>query len=65
VDLRLVAPAIRTRDALLTSPVTPWQQDQNYLPALSEAGVPVERRIFGLGHYLRPCMVEFIGCTAC
>jgi polygalacturonase len=23
--------------ALLTSPVTPWQQDQNYLPALSEA----------------------------
>ncbi|SCZ38643.1 MULTISPECIES: glycoside hydrolase family 28 protein [Burkholderia] len=64
VDLRLVAPAIPDAlYALLTSPVTPWQQDQNYLPALSEAGVPVERRIFGLGHYLRPCMVEFIGCT--
>jgi polygalacturonase len=47
----------------LTDPQTPWQQDQNYLPALSEAGVPVERRIFGLGHYLRPCMVEFLGCT--
>ncbi len=64
VDLRVVAPAIPDAlYALLTSPVTPWQQDQNYLPALSEAGVPVERRIFGLGHYLRPCMVEFIGCT--
>ncbi|MDI9649912.1 glycoside hydrolase family 28 protein, partial [Burkholderia cenocepacia] len=64
VDLRIVAPAIPDAlYALLTSPVTPWQQDQNYLPALSEAGVPVEKRIFGLGHYLRPCMVEFIGCT--
>ncbi|WP_175959924.1 glycoside hydrolase family 28 protein [Burkholderia pyrrocinia] len=64
VDLRIVAPAIPDAlYALLTSPVTPWRQDQNYLPALSEAGVPVEKRIFGLGHYLRPCMVEFIGCT--
>ena len=49
--------------ALLTNPVTPWQQDQNYLPALSEAGVPIASRIFGLGHYLRPCMVEFLSCT--
>jgi polygalacturonase len=40
-----------------------WRGDQRYLPALSEAGVPVERRVFGIGHYLRPCMVEFIGCT--
>lgn len=64
VDLRTVAPGISdSLYALLTSPVTPWQQDQNYLPALSEAGVPVEKRIFGLDHYLRPCMVEFIGCT--
>ncbi len=64
VDLKTVAPGIS--DALytlLTNPVTPWQQDQNYLPALSEAGVPVAQRIFGLGHFLRPCMVEFIGCT--
>ena len=64
VDLRTAAPGIS--DALytlLTNPVTPWQQDQNYLPALSEAGVPIERRIFGKGHYLRPCMVEFLGCT--
>ena len=64
VDLRTAAPGIS--DALyaqLTDPATPWQQDQNYLPALSEAGVPIEKRIFGIGHYLRPCMVEFIGCT--
>jgi polygalacturonase len=40
-----------------------WNQDQNYLPALSELGVPVLNRVFGLGHFLRPCMVEFIGCT--
>ena len=39
-----------------------WRSDEKFLPALSEAGVPVEKRIFGLGHYLRPCMVEFIDC---
>ncbi|SKC91022.1 Polygalacturonase [Burkholderia sp. CF099] len=64
VDLKTVAPGISDAlYALLTSTATPWQQDQNYLPALSEAGVPIEQRIFGLGHYLRPCMVEFLGCT--
>lgn len=64
VDLKTAAPGIADAlYALLTNPATPWQQDQNYLPALSEAGVPVAQRIFGLGHYLRPCMVEFIGCT--
>ena len=64
VDLKIKVPGISsTLYALLTNPVTPWQQDQNYLPALSEAGVPIEQRIFGKGHYLRPCMVEFIGCT--
>jgi polygalacturonase len=40
-----------------------WRADHNYLPALSEAGVPIERRIFGLGHFLRPPMVQFIGCN--
>jgi polygalacturonase len=62
-DLRIAAPGITDAlYALLTNPVTPWQQDQNYLPCLSEAGVPIEKRIFGLGHFLRPCMVTFIGC---
>ncbi|KFI06011.1 glycoside hydrolase family 28 protein [Massilia sp. BSC265] len=40
-----------------------WQTDSRYLPALSEAGVPVARRVFGRGHFLRPCMIEFIGCS--
>ncbi|WP_233803626.1 glycoside hydrolase family 28 protein [Paraburkholderia sp. HP33-1] len=47
----------------LLSTTSGWDQDQNYLPALSELGVPVLNRVFGNGHYLRPCMVEFIGCT--
>ncbi|WP_409265423.1 glycoside hydrolase family 28 protein [Massilia sp. BHUDP2] len=40
-----------------------WQTDSRYLPALSEADVPVARRVFGHGHFLRPCMIEFIGCS--
>lgn len=40
-----------------------WQTDSRYLPALSEAGVPPERRVFGHGHFLRPCMIELIGCS--
>ncbi|WP_332877905.1 glycoside hydrolase family 28 protein [Massilia sp. S19_KUP03_FR1] len=40
-----------------------WRADENYLPALSEAGVPVARRAFGLGHFLRPPMIQLIGCT--
>jgi polygalacturonase len=64
LDLRTKVPGISDAlYALLTNPVTPWQQDQNYLPCLSEASVPIAQRIFGLGHYLRPCMVTFIGCT--
>jgi polygalacturonase len=40
-----------------------WRSDARYLPALSEAGIPVAKRLFGIGHFLRPCMVEFISCT--
>ncbi|MFZ6768454.1 glycoside hydrolase family 28 protein [Undibacterium sp. Di26W] len=40
-----------------------WRADGSYLPALSEAGVPIGKRIFGLGHNLRPPMIQFIGCT--
>ena len=64
VDLKTKVPGIDDAlYALLTNPVTPWQQDQNYLPCLSEAQVPIEQRIFGLGHYLRPTMVAFIDCS--
>lgn len=48
-------------------PATPgrsnWRADDKFLPALSEAGVPLEKRIFGLGHTLRPSMIQFIDCT--
>jgi len=40
-----------------------WRADGSLLPALSEAGVPPEKRVFGLGHYLRPSMIQFIDCT--
>jgi polygalacturonase len=40
-----------------------WRADDAYLPALSEAGVPLARRVFGLGHYLRPPMIHLIECT--
>lgn len=39
-----------------------WRADGTFLPILSEAGLPVARRVFGLGHYLRPSMIEFIDC---
>jgi polygalacturonase len=40
-----------------------WRADAQYLPALSEAGVPLSKRVFGIGHYLRPPMIQLIGCT--
>jgi polygalacturonase len=40
-----------------------WRADDAYLPALSEAGVPLEKRVFGLGHYLRPPMIHLVECT--
>jgi polygalacturonase len=40
-----------------------YQCDTHHLRALSEARVPAERRIFGVGHHLRPHMVQFISCT--
>jgi polygalacturonase len=39
-----------------------WRSDEKFLPALSEAGVPAEKRVFGLGHYLRPSMISFLDC---
>jgi polygalacturonase len=40
-----------------------WSHDEQYLPALSEANVPLHQRAFGKGHYLRPTMIHIIGCT--
>lgn len=39
-----------------------WRADGAYLPALSEARVPLAKRVFGKGHYLRPPMIQLIGC---
>jgi polygalacturonase len=40
-----------------------WRRDSAFLRALGEARVPVEKRVFGLGHFLRPHMIQFIGCS--
>ncbi len=39
-----------------------WRADGAYLPALSEAGVPLAKRVFGKGHFLRPPMLQLIAC---
>ena len=63
-SLEKVAPGVAAQQrALIEGEGDRWQTDSRYLPALSEAGVPVGKRVFGRGHFLRPCMIEFIGCT--
>lgn len=39
-----------------------WRADAAYLPALSEANIPLAQRIFGKGHFLRPPLIQLIGC---
>jgi polygalacturonase len=63
-SLREVAPHLSEAEALfIQGPNDKWRTDSYYLRSLAEARVPVEKRIFGLGHYLRPHMVQFISCT--
>ncbi|MGV7207527.1 glycoside hydrolase family 28 protein [Oxalobacteraceae bacterium A2-2] len=63
LPLDQVAPSLTAAQAALIQGTHPrWNGDPRYLPALSEAGVPVQRRVFGVGHHLRPCMIELIGC---
>jgi polygalacturonase len=63
-SVRDIAPNLSAEQvALMEGKDDKWRTDEAYLPTLSEAGVPVAKRIFGRGHYLRPCMVEFIGCS--
>ena len=44
----------------------PWLKkqtpDQNNLRDMGDEGVPVEQRIFGAGHWLRPSFIQFINC---
>jgi len=63
-SIRTVAPNLSDAQvALMEGKNDKWRTDEAYLPTLSEAGVPAAKRVFGRGHYLRPCMVELIGCT--
>jgi polygalacturonase len=63
-SLALVAPQLAAAERdMIQATQRSFRGDERYLPALSEAGVPLARRIFGIGHYLRPSMIEFIGCS--
>ncbi|NVD70199.1 glycoside hydrolase family 28 protein [Duganella sp. BJB1802] len=63
-SLSTIAPQLTEAERLLIQGEgARWRADAQYLPALSEAGVPLSRRVFGLGHYLRPPMIQLIGCT--
>ena len=63
-SLAAVAPALTEAERqLIQGAGDKWRADAQYLPALSEAGVPLSRRIFGIGHYLPPPMIQLIGCT--
>jgi polygalacturonase len=54
-SLAEIAPDLpEAQRALIQGEGDGWRTDEAYLPALSEAGVPLEKRVFGLGHYLRP-----------
>jgi polygalacturonase len=63
-SLAAVAPQLSDEQRMLIQGEgSKWRADEAYLPALSEAGVPIAKRVFGLGHYLRPPMIQLIGCT--
>jgi polygalacturonase len=63
-SLAAVAPHLSGAErALIEGDDASWRADHRYPPTLSEAGVPVARRVFGIGHFLRPCMVQFMSCT--
>ncbi|MFA9217323.1 MAG: glycoside hydrolase family 28 protein [Sphingomonadaceae bacterium] len=62
--LAAIAPRLTEAERLLIQGEgTRWRMDNQYLPALSEAGVAISCRVFGKGHYLRPPMIQLIGCT--
>jgi len=39
------------------------EKDEEKLRVLADKGVPVQERVFGKGTYLRPCCIEFYGCS--
>jgi polygalacturonase len=64
MSLRDVAPHLSEAEAaFIQGPGDRFRSDAHFLRALAEARVPKEKRIFGVGHFLRPHMVQFISCT--
>ena len=39
------------------------KEDQNTLRSMGDKEVPIEQRIFGEGHWLRPSFIQFINCS--
>lgn len=63
-DLREVAPHLSEPQArFIQGEGDKWRRDAGYLRTLAEAGIAAEKRVFGLGHFLRPHMIQFINCT--
>lgn len=63
-SMAVVAPGLTEQErVLIEGEGGKWRADEQFLPALSEAGVPLARRVFGIGHYLRPSMIHIVGCT--
>jgi polygalacturonase len=42
---------------------TNYTKDSSYLPAQSEVNYPLSLRVYGVGHYLPPPMIQFHSCT--
>lgn len=63
-SLASIAPHLSAEDAaVIQGGGERWRRDSAYLRTLAEAGLPVEKRVFGHGHFLRPHMLQFISCT--
>ena len=64
LSLREAAPHLSEEEAaFIQGKGDRFRRDADFLRALGEARVPKERRIFGIGHFLRPHGVQFISCT--
>ena len=47
-----------SKDSVLHSWKSKEKPDQQQLRLRGAAGLPVEQRVFGEGHYLRPCIID-------
>jgi polygalacturonase len=62
--LHEVAPHLAAQQAqLIQGRGQQFRGDARYVVTLAEAGMPATRRVFGIGHYLRPHMLQFFSCS--